>query len=125
MNSKAAHLSHSLRVDLKGAAANKPAAGVGNEEGRYAGEILLDQLVGKQSDQTADGRHIALTGGTNLNTGRFWTTWKSAWHPSIVSKLAFSDIELRRSTLVSASRTADYPHNCRSGVAPREGFLRE
>src|SRR5207245_2647862 len=34
-------------------------------------------------------------------------------------------IQLRRSTPVSASRTADYPHNCRSAVAPREGFLRE
>ena len=68
MNRQAAYLTESLRVDLQGAAADKPITRDGNEERRHVRKILLDQLLGKQPDQAADTGHVALSRGANFNT---------------------------------------------------------
>jgi hypothetical protein len=50
MNGQAAYFSQSLRVNLKGTTSDEFAADVGYEKRRYAWEIPLDQLLGKQPD---------------------------------------------------------------------------
>ena len=69
MDGQASHFGQAFRVDLERAAADQARSREGDEKRVHAGQVALHQLSWKQTDQIANGGHVAGVRGANQQTG--------------------------------------------------------